>query len=108
MKNLTLKEAAEKMRCCPAYARKRLIALDKENPGVGIVVRPTGNPLGRIEVNPIALALVTHKTTAIALDELTGRVDMMDADMETIRARLGGVERRTLRLENRQLAASAG
>jgi len=108
MKNLTLKEAAEKMHCCAAYARKRLIKLDRENPGMGLVARPTGNPLGRIEVNPIALALITSRTTALALDELSERVGMVEADIGTIRARLGGIERRMLRQENRQTVACAG
>lgn len=99
MKNLTIKEAAEKMHCCAAHARKTLVKLDRENPGMGVVVRLTGNPNGRIEINPIAFALIMNKSTSAQLEELSGRVGMIEADFATFRARVGYTEKRLNRLE---------
>ena len=68
-------------------------------------MRPTGKAQGHIEVNPVALALVTGKTTAVALEELTDRVGMIESDMSTIRTRMGAVERAVIRCERSAVAS---
>ena len=100
--NLTLAEAAQKMGCCVRWARRVLIRLDRANPGMGIVIRPTGNPEGRIMVNPLALRLVQERSAAQAIEDLSERVGVLESEQRTNRASFARHEKRLNRLELRQ------
>lgn len=100
--NLTLAEAAQKMGCSVQWARTVLRRLDRSNPGMGIVIRPTGNPEGRIMVNPLALRLVQDRSAAQAIEDLSERVGLLESDQRTNRISFARHEKRLNRLELRQ------
>ena len=108
MSTLTIAELANRMECCPAWARKVVLRIARENPGMTIIKRPTGNPSGRIVVNESVLALIHSSGTAAALDGLVERVCMVESDMLTIRARLARVENKARARKTCQFATMGG
>lgn len=96
---LKLKDAAEKMGICPAYARKYLLSIDRQHPGLGVIERKTGNPRGNMTVDLEALAIATNQSARGSIEDLFNRVGILEADVETLRARLHAVERGEIRVK---------
>ena len=102
---LTVKEAASKMGCCEKHARRVLVALDRQNPGMGLIQRPSGKTEGRIAVNPLALVLIRSRSTTEAIEQLDDRLALLECSNRTFRTRLTNAEKKLIRLESRQMAS---
>jgi len=93
---VSMKAAAEFMGVCPRWARKLLNRRHRQNPKLGLLLRPSGSPEGHIEVNAKALRFILKGGTAQEVEDLGNRVGFCESDIASLQFRLGKIEHAVL------------
>jgi hypothetical protein len=89
---LTVAQAAELMGLSRRHARKRLVWLDEAHPARGLLHRPSGSPVGHLEVNPQALRQILLGQFHDETEDLSVRVGLAESDISTLQNRMRRVE----------------
>jgi len=91
---LTILAAAELMGVKRDWARVLLTRRHSKHPERGLLSRPPGSPRGNIMVDARALRDILRRGSTEAIEELTSRVGILEADLSTTCGRIKRIERK--------------
>jgi hypothetical protein len=96
------------MGVCPRHARRILIGIHRQNPDKGLLVRPSGAPEGRFEVDPYAFRDIVLRRRGLTVDADTvgERLAFCESDIGALRVQVRKLKTRQMQLETGRIDAS--